>query len=413
MSLATNYSDLLEKLPKSWSTQRNTVLFKESKQIVGAESADYKVLALSLKGVIERDIENGFGKFPDSFDGYQIIDRNSLLLCLFDVDVTPRITGYVNQLGITSAAYTNLTARNKLNLKYYYYWFLTLETKKVLLSYCTGLRISLKENDFKNLLAPLPPPEIQNKIVEFLDSKLYKIDKFIANKQQYIEKLIERKQIVINDAVTKGTNSDKPTKLNTDWLPESPADWQVKRLKYLIKLRNENSKLQDDISTKVALENIESFTGKYIETGDPFEGNGTTFKKGDILFGKLRPYLAKVYISEFDGECVTDILPIVVDYSQMDKKFMYYRILSRDFINEVNSSTYGAKMPRANWGFIGNLSIPYPSKEEQKSIVSFIESETKNIDIAIDKTQNQIELIKEYRDSLITHAVTGQIEIKE
>lgn len=406
----------LVNIPAHWDTKKTRELFFSRDERNRDLQEDNILSVMKDVGVIRyADKGNVGNKSSDRPENYKIVYPNDIVANSMNLVIGS--LGISKERGVTSSVYHILGARDSTVMpEFYEYVMRSRAFQKYAGSLGKGimeLREAVRWEVLRNIELPTPSPKIQRNIVAFLDEKLAKINKFIANKQVYTEKLIERKQIVINDAVTKGLNYDKPTQLIADWIPETPADWRVKRLKYLVKLRNENTTYVDEATTKIALENIEGFTGKYIETGDPFEGSGTTFKKDDILFGKLRPYLAKVYISDFDGQCVTDILPIVVDSSQMDNKFMFYRLISRDFINEVNSSTYGTKMPRANWGFISNLTIPYPSKEEQKNIVSFIESETKNIDIAIDKTRNQIELIKEYRDSLITHAVTGQIEIKE
>ena len=88
-----------------------------------------------------------------------------------------------------------------------------------------------------------------------------------------------------------------------DWLGEVPAHWDVKRLKYNARLVTEKTDRRDN---PVALENIESWTGRFISTVSDFAGDGIAFDAGDILFGKLRPYLAKALLAESAGEAVGD-----------------------------------------------------------------------------------------------------------
>ena len=114
----------IPEIPSDWDLKRIKLLFDFNKNIVGKTSANYDVLSLTTKGVIKRDLESGFGKFPASFDGYQIVKPNSIMLCLFDMDVTPRVVGHVDDNGIISAAYTNIIPKNGINSKYYYYYFL-------------------------------------------------------------------------------------------------------------------------------------------------------------------------------------------------------------------------------------------------------------------------------------------------
>jgi type I restriction enzyme S subunit len=90
---------------------------------------------------------------------------------------------------------------------------------------------------------------------------------------------------------------------NAEWLGHVPQHWEVTRLKYELRLVTQKA---DHRSRPVALENIEGWSGRLIETESEFQGEGTAFLPGDILFGKLRPYLAKAYLAEFSGEAVGD-----------------------------------------------------------------------------------------------------------
>ncbi|EIM1029624.1 restriction endonuclease subunit S [Campylobacter coli] len=140
-----------------------------------------------------------------------------------------------------------------------------------------------------------------------------------------------------------------------------------------------------------------------------FEEDGIGFKKGDILFGKLRPYLAKVFLTDRDGICVSEFL--VLKIKSESNKFIKFLMLSSLFIDIVDSSTYGTKMPRANWEFIGNLKIPLPPLKEQEQIANFLDEKCEKIDLLIEKTKKQIKLIKEYKTTLINQAVCGRINL--
>ena len=149
-----------------------------------------------------------------------------------------------------------------------------------------------------------------------------------------------------------------------------------------------------------------------IETPSVFEGHGISFVKGDILFGKLRPYLAKVLYADFSGSAVGDIY-VFRPTERVDSSFGFYRSTAESFIHKVNGSTFGAKMPRASWDFIGNLKIAIPKSGEQKQIVRYIEKETARIDALISKSEKEIELLQEYRTALISEVVTGKIDVRE
>jgi len=190
-------------LPKHWEIKRNKLLFRKTKNIVGSKSSDYKVLSLSVNGVIERDLESNFGKMPTTFDDYQVIYPDTLLMCLFDIDVTPRGIGYVRQVGITSAAYTNLIKIDKnINLEYYYYWFLALDFNKRLLQFATNLRNTVLMDVFGALYSPYPPIIEQGEIVKHIKFEVSKIDVAIRNAKKEISSIKEYRDALITDLVT-------------------------------------------------------------------------------------------------------------------------------------------------------------------------------------------------------------------
>jgi len=155
----------------------------------------------------------------------------------------------------------------------------------------------------------------------------------------------------------------------------------------------------------VALENIESWSGSFIQTETKFEGDGIAFERGDILFGKLRPYLAKVYLADTAGEAVGDF-HVMRPTKGIDSRFSQYQILNREFIAIADGSTFGAKMPRVSWDFLGNMVLTTPPIPEQQAIAAFLDRETAKIDALIAEQQRLIELLKEKRQSVISHAVT-------
>ncbi len=170
------------------------------------------------------------------------------------------------------------------------------------------------------------------------------------------------------------------------------GDYIKSRLKILAELNTEHA--SSNIGY-VGLENVESWTGKRIITDTPIaEGVALSYQKGDVLFGKLRPYLAKCYKAEEDGCCSTEFL--VLRPKSILPEFLQYRILSPDFIDKVNMSTYGAKMPRASWLFIGNMEIEVPDICEQQVISNYLDDSCAKIDAIIAEAKASIE---EYRQS--------------
>ncbi|MDM2779809.1 restriction endonuclease subunit S [Citrobacter sp. Cpo142] len=188
-----------------------------------------------------------------------------------------------------------------------------------------------------------------------------------------------------------------------EWLGAVPNDWHIIKLKYMADLLTAKPSHPDELF--VGLENISSGDGKYISKEETIaDCVAITFKKNDILFGKLRPYLAKSWLATFSGVCSSEFL--VLRTVKSHPKFLNYYSLTNKFIEQVNSSTYGSKMPRASWEFIGLLPVPTCSYTLSEKIATFLNYETAKIDNLIEKQQQLIELLKEKRQAVISHAVT-------
>jgi type I restriction enzyme S subunit len=186
------------------------------------------------------------------------------------------------------------------------------------------------------------------------------------------------------------------------WLGEVPEHWQIERLKTRTRLVTERASQQIN---PVALENIESWSGRLLPSDTKFEGDGVAFQKGDILFGKLRPYLAKAYLAPTDGEAVGDF-HVIRPSTEIQGEFLLYQLLNRDSIDLIDGSTFGAKMPRASWDFMANMILAAPSQKEQVLIAIFLDRETAKIDALVEEQRRLIELLKEKRQAVISHAVT-------
>lgn len=225
------------------------------------------------------------------------------------------------------------------------------------------------------------------------------------------ELLESLKQSEIANVVTHGLNPNVPMKdSGIPWIGIIPRHWKTEKIKHLSKLVTDTSYS----NIKIGLENIESFTGKYIETDSLFEGNGVDVRKGDIVYGKLRPYLCKAWLASFDCNAVGDFYVFRCNNDNIiTKEFLHLIFLSHDFTGICNASTYGAKMPRVSSNFIMSLQIPIPPLDEQQAIVDYIENRLTKIDSYIADLQSEIDYLKEFKQRLISDVVTGQICVAE
>lgn len=184
-----------------------------------------------------------------------------------------------------------------------------------------------------------------------------------------------------------------------------PAHWEVRRLKYAALTTSEKVSSSTSPLPYIGMENVESWSGRILEGSSEVEGLATTFQEGDVLFGKLRPYLAKVTKPSFSGICSSEFL-VFKPHKQTSADYLAYALRTPDFINLVNGSTYGAKMPRANPKFIENAEIPFPPLSEQCAVAAFLDKKCAKIDEAVRIKEEQIKLLRERRQILIQQAVT-------
>ena len=198
---------LTDVYPAHWDYVRNKACFSLTGEKVGDRASDYTLLSLTTRGVIERDVESGKGKFPKDFDSYQIVKPNDLVFCLFDIDETPRTVGLVKKEGMLTGAYTAFCVNANIALpEYLYYYFLSVDEIKALKPYYSGLRKTVRADKFLQIYIPLPPLEEQKAIVEYINTKCQSIDSMISNLESEIAYLKEYKQSLIADAVTGAIN---------------------------------------------------------------------------------------------------------------------------------------------------------------------------------------------------------------
>lgn len=295
-----------------------------------------------------------------------------------------------------------------MSSKYLYYVISCFTIDKY--STCTA-KPSMTQGDYYNIPIPVPSNLEQKSIATFLDSKCEAIDQAIQKQKDIIDKLAEFRQATITQVVTHGVNSDDSIrrfqKNDYIWFDEIPQNWKTYKLKYITKLSKEKAINKENY---IGLENVESKTGKFIGSQVEPDGDAIIFHQNDVLFGKLRPYLSKSLLVEQEGCCSGEFL--VITPKQIVPKYLLYITLSKAFVEHVNSSTYGAKMPRSNWEFVRNMIIPLPTESEQKEIISYLDKKLASIDNVIESTNTIIQKLEEYKKSLIYNAVTGKIDCR-
>lgn len=187
--------------PKHWDVLEQKWLMRKKKSICEKWQGE-SVLSLTIGGVIVRDVESGKGKFPATFDGYQYIDAGNLVLCLFDIDVTPRCVGLARRDGVISPAYSQFAMLPGAEARFYDYYLRAMDDRKLYLGLTSTMRHSFTADAFGLIHALRPPVDEQLRIVNYLDAKTAEIDRLVLSKQAIIADLKAYKQSLIYEAVT-------------------------------------------------------------------------------------------------------------------------------------------------------------------------------------------------------------------
>ena len=197
-----------------------------------------------------------------------------------------------------------------------------------------------------------------------------------------------------------------------EWLGGVPAHWEMRRLKMAAENVVRQIRGRGSGEIYIALEHVESWTGK-IRKADPdagFDSQVKQFRAGDVLFGKLRPYLAKVTRPTESGACVGEFLVLRPRADNLLPGYLEQLLRSKPIIDAVDASTFGARMPRADWQFIGNLVLPLPPPAEQAAIARYLDRVNERIHRFIAAKERLIGLLEEKRRAVIHHAVTRGLD---
>lgn len=196
-----------------------------------------------------------------------------------------------------------------------------------------------------------------------------------------------------------------------EWAAHVPDGWGRNWLKWSVDLSTKRpTEEEQEALPYISNEDIASWTGKLlIEEPKPAEADSRVFQKDDVLFNKLRPYLAKVYHATFDGASSGELLCLRPSEA-VEPRFLFYVLVSKGFIDTINSETFGSKMPRADWETVGHQPLPLPALETQRRIARFLDEKTARIDGLIDKKRALLDRLAEKRQALITRAVTKGLD---
>lgn len=384
-------------IPDTWSVIPNKYVMHKEKNLCKKWTGE-DVMSLTMNGVIVRDLQNPTGKMPATFDGYQYIENGDLLMCLFDIDVTPRCVGRVTYDGVTSPAYSNFKVHDNASRDYFYYYYLMVDNTKELLHLAKNLRHSFTEEQLGQLKVPMPPLSEQQAIADYLDKTCSQIDEIIAESKASIDEYKELKQSVIFEAVTKGLDKNVEMKdSGVEWIGAVPKTWDVLSLKYMCTMQAGKNLISEQIAD----------SGKYsVYGGNGLRGYYSSYNTEGrhLLVGRQGALCGNVH--DVDGEYwCTEHAIVTTETRFSDIDYLFYLLIGMN-LNQYASNA--AAQPGLSVGNILNVKTVRPNMKEQKKIAQYLKNVLPKYDSLISEKESLINDLEAYKKSLIYEVVTGK-----
>ncbi|TNB61900.1 restriction endonuclease subunit S [Campylobacter helveticus] len=416
----------LGEIPQSWEIKPLQAIFNQRNE--QNNNLEFQTILSLVKdvGVIPYEEKGNVGnKAKDDLQGYKIARVNDLVLNKMNAVIGS--LGVSKYDGLVSPIYLVLYIENPNYLiAYYSYLFQTKSIQKFLRKFAYGImeiRESIDYLEFKKMFLPTPPLQEQKEIAEFLDSKCEKIQNYIDKKQKLITLLQEKKQALINEAVTKGLNPNIESKNSgIEYLGLIPHHWEVKKLKYVGKvvlgkmLCNEYQKGYSHCyylkSKNLQWLNVEVSQVEKMWFSE-YEKSLYRIKKDDLLVSEGGEVGKTCIWNNELAECYIQNSVHKITLNKFNNaKFFLYAFFAYGKLGVFDSVVSRVSIAHLVLEKLINVDMVVPPLQEQKEIAAFLDSKVAQINSAIEKTKKQIELIKEYKNTLINEAICGRINLE-
>ena len=416
MKSYSNYKDSgvkwLGQIPQHWEVRTLSQLSKEH-YISNKEVHHQNLLSLSYGRIVQKSINTTSGLLPASYDTYQIIEDGNIVLRLTDLqnDQKSLRVGLCTQEGIITSAYLALAPRECVIPHYLYLILHTMDLFKMFYSMGNGIRQNLSWKELRKSSLPVPPLSEQLSIVSYLDGKVSAMDRLVLLTQQKVEHLKALKQAIIQEAVTKGIpNKNHILKqTNIKWIKQIPQHWEMKKIRSLFSERKEKVSDKEWEALSVSKQGITPQLESAVKTD-----NGDNRKKvccGDFVVNSRSDRKGSCGFSDYDGS--VSLISIVLKPRNIIGKYYHYLLRSNDYIEEFYRNGRGivADLWTTRYSEMKNIELPFPPLSEQEEIIAYLDEKTAKIDLLIDKELQQIDHIKDLKQTLIADVVTGKVDV--
>lgn len=417
----------VHEIPNNWTVVKGKYIFNIKKQVVGARVDDYERLALTLNGVIKRAKDDNEGLQPDKFNTYQILRKNELVFKLIDLqNISTSRVGLSHYTGIVSPAYIILKATKQINPVFAEKYYLMMWMNQVFNALGdSGVRSGLNSNELLEISLPLPSHDEQIQIADFLDEKCAEIDGITKDLQEQIDILEDYKKSVITEAVTKGLNKNAKMKdSGIDYIKYISKNRFISKLKYVLKEPMKYGASESGVDydsdlpryiriTDISLEGELKDDSKLSLTNK--QANGYILKNNTILFARSGATVGKTFLynssygkSAFAGYLIS----CVPNEGKVNPKWVYYCVNSSYYWEWCNRIFTQATIQNIGADKYSCFPLVVASIDEQNNIVKYLDNALEKIQSVISNKKKQLNILDEYKKSLIYEYVTGKKEVK-
>ncbi|HSN78513.1 MAG TPA: restriction endonuclease subunit S [Anaerolineae bacterium] len=376
------------------------------------------VLSLSYGQIVVKPPEKLHGLVPASFETYQIVDPGDIIVRPTDLqnDWNSLRFGLNRHRGIITSAYMCFHTEDVMTREYGHLLLHAYDLKKVFYGLGSGLRQNLDWRDFKYLPCLVPPPDEQQTITRYLDYMDRRIRRYIRAKQKLIALLEEQKQAIIHQAVTRGLDPSVQLKPSgVAWLGDVPEHWEILRSKYLFQEIDARSVSGEEVrlsmSQRFGLIPSSELEEKRLLSESSV--GGKLCKKRDLVLNRLKAHLGVFALAQQPGIVSPDY---TVFRPSREIVSQYFEAVYRTPACRVELRQKAKGIVQGFWRLYTddfyNIRMPVPPVSEQRAIMERLGTELSDLACAIDRTQREIALLREYRTRLLADVVTGQVDVR-
>ena len=406
-------------IPGDWEVVYLSSIFNEHKRKnIGLICKN--LLSLSYGKIKRKDINTTDGLLPESFEGYNIIEKGDIVLRLTDLqnDQKSLRTGITHETGLITSAYITIRCLPKIALPDYMHYYLhSFDTSKGFYGMGDGVRQGLNYDGIKKILMLLPPINEQQKIADYLDKKCAAVDRLIENQRAQIEKLKEYKQSVITEAVTRGLDPSAPLKdSGVEWLGKIPEKWVTKKANIIFSVigsgttpNSSNSSYYDgdipwiqsgDLNCDVITKTQKTLTREALRTFSALK----LYEDPFLVIAMYGASIGNIAYSRLTATTNQACCVLAKCYENL--RYFYYAFIASKSI--LIDKAKGGTQPNISQDIIKRHRLPVPPLEEQRQIADYLDKKCAEIDKLIAIKQQKIETLTEYKNLSYTNTLPAK-----